>query len=67
MVGFNDHSQITQDFTDDPTLLAAGVHRLRNGGGTALYDAIYRACHNKLIKGQDRASRAARDRGSQRW
>lgn len=53
VMGFNDHSQVTQDFTDSATLLAAGVHQLRDGGGTALYDAVYQACHNKLIKEQD--------------
>jgi VWFA-related protein len=34
------------------SLLAAGVHGLRDGGGTALYDAIYRACKEKLAKEQ---------------
>jgi VWFA-related protein len=53
VVGFNGHSQMTQDFTDNATLLAAGVHRLQDGGGTALYDAVYRACRNKLIKDQE--------------
>ncbi|HLW89031.1 MAG TPA: VWA domain-containing protein [Terriglobales bacterium] len=53
VMGFNSHSQVTQDFTDDSALLAAGVQRLQNGGGTALYDAIYRACQTKLAKEQD--------------
>jgi len=53
VVGFNGHSQMTQDFTDNAALLAAGVHRLQDGGGTALYDAVYRACRNKLIKDQE--------------
>jgi Ca-activated chloride channel homolog len=48
--GFNQRQQITQDFTDNVSLLSAGVKRLRNGGGTALYDAIYRACQDKLLK-----------------
>lgn len=50
VVGFNAHSQISQDFTDNISLLSAGVRRLHNGGGTALYDAIYRACRDKLMK-----------------
>lgn len=50
IMGFNGQSQIAQDFTDDPVLLAAGVRRLQDGGGTALYDAIYHACRNKLGK-----------------
>src|SRR5271170_6418932 len=53
VMGFNSVSTVTQDFTDNAQLLSAGVQRLQNGGGTALYDAIYRACHNKLIKDQE--------------
>lgn len=60
VVGFNGHSQLMQDFTDSATLLSAAVHHLRDGGGTALYDAIYRACHEELIKDhEDHPSRRA--------
>jgi VWFA-related protein len=48
VVGFNKESHLTQDFTDQVPLLAAGVQRLTNGGGTALYDAVYKACKEKL-------------------
>ncbi len=50
VVGFNKESHLTQDFTDQVPLLAAGVQRLSNGGGTALYDAIYKACKEKLLR-----------------
>ena len=50
VVGFNKESRLTQDFTDHVPLLAAGVQRLNNGGGTALYDAIYKACKEKLLR-----------------
>jgi Ca-activated chloride channel homolog len=50
VLGFNAHGQITQDFTDSVSLLSAGVKKLHDGGGTALYDAIYRACKDKLMK-----------------
>jgi Ca-activated chloride channel homolog len=50
VVGFNKESRLTQDFTDKVLLLAAGVQRLSNGGGTALYDAIYKACKEKLLR-----------------
>jgi VWFA-related protein len=40
VVGFNAHNRVIQDFTDNVSLLAAGVQRLEAGGGTALYDAI---------------------------
>jgi Ca-activated chloride channel homolog len=50
VVGFNSASRLTQDFTDQVPLLAAGVQRLSNGGGTALYDAIYKACKEKMLR-----------------
>src|SRR5438477_13134927 len=58
VMGFNGHSQIAQDFTDNVQLLETGVHGLQNGGGTALYDAIYRASRDKLLK--DKSDRPVR-------
>ena len=48
--GFNTHQQMAQDFTDDAQLLSASIRRLHDGGGTALYDAIYRTCKEKFLK-----------------
>jgi Ca-activated chloride channel homolog len=48
--GFNTHQQLAQDFTDNAQLLSTSIHRLHDGGGTALYDAIYRACKEKFLK-----------------
>src|ERR1700757_1436022 len=50
VMGFNAHQQLSQDFTDNVQRLSWGVSSLHNGGGTALYDAIYHACKDKLIK-----------------
>jgi VWFA-related protein len=50
VLGFNSHSQLAQDFTDNVQLLSAGVRKLQDGGGTALYDAVYRACKEKFLK-----------------
>jgi Ca-activated chloride channel homolog len=50
ILGFNTHSQLAQDFTDNYSRLYWAVHKLHNGGGTALYDAIYRACKEKFLK-----------------
>jgi Ca-activated chloride channel homolog len=50
IVGFNSHSQMAQDYTDDVKLLSVGVHKLHDGGGTALYDAVYHACKDKFLK-----------------
>jgi Ca-activated chloride channel homolog len=52
VMGFSSRGKVAQDFTDDVKLLETGVHALRPGGGTALYDAIYRACKDKLNKGR---------------
>ena len=50
VVGFDVTPEVTQDFTDSTEALAHGVHELRPGGGTALYDALYFACRDKLMK-----------------
>ena len=50
VVGFDVTPEVTQDFTDDTEKLAHGVRELRPGGGTAMYDAIYYACRDKLLK-----------------
>jgi VWFA-related protein len=50
VLGFDTTAEVTQDFTDNPELLSHGVRMLRPGGGTALYDAVYYACRDKLMK-----------------
>jgi len=54
VVGFDATPEVTQDFTDNTEFLSRGVRTLRPGGGTALYDAIYYACRDKLLKAQQR-------------
>jgi VWFA-related protein len=49
VMGFNAKPYITQDYTNDPDKLEAGVNKLEPAGGTALYDAIYTACRDKLL------------------
>ena len=50
VIGFSSHSHVAQDFTDNVSLLSAGIQRLENGGGTALYDAVYSSCKERLLK-----------------
>src|SRR5581483_11021195 len=50
VIGFDTTPEVTQDFTDNTELLSKGVHALRAGGGTAMYDALYFACRDKLLK-----------------
>jgi Ca-activated chloride channel homolog len=52
VVGFDATPEVTQDFTDDTAKLDHGIRELRPGGGTALYDALYYACRDKLLKTQ---------------
>jgi VWFA-related protein len=49
VIGFDTVAEVTQDYTDSTEELARGVRILRAGGGTALFDAIYYACREKLI------------------
>jgi len=50
VVGFDVTPDVTQDFTDNTELLSKGVRALRPGGGTAMFDALYYACRDKLLK-----------------
>jgi len=50
VVGFDATPEVTQDFTDNTELLSKGVRSLRAGGGTALYDSLFFACRDKLMK-----------------
>ena len=60
VMSFNARNNVVQDFTDDVSLLSAGIQRMQAGGGTALYDAIYSACNEKLLKDEsDRPARKA--------
>src|SRR3984885_10603178 len=52
VVGFDVTPEVTQDFTDNTEMLSIGVRSLRPGGGTAMYDALYFACRDKLLKAQ---------------
>ena len=48
LVTFDNEPSIIQEFTDDLGVLRDVILRQRAGGGTALYDAIYLACREKL-------------------
>jgi len=43
LVTFDSAVELLQEFTSQPELLAEGVGRIRAGGGTALYDAVFLA------------------------
>lgn len=56
VVGFDVTPEVTQDFTDSTEQLSKGVRALRPGGGTAMYDALYFACRDKLLKAPSRGT-----------
>src|SRR5204863_6409111 len=60
IMGFSARNKVVQDFTDNVSLLQTGIQGLHDGGGTALYDAIYSACKDRLLKSDsDRPVRRA--------
>jgi Ca-activated chloride channel homolog len=77
LVSFDSSAELVQDLTDSTEALGKSIRGLRPGGGTALYDAIYFACREKLMgdephdkfrraivvlsDGEDNASRYTRD------
>jgi VWFA-related protein len=61
VMGFDSTPAIQQDWTNNIDALEAGVNRLRPGGGTALFDAVYTACRDKLLdvsRGQEPVRKA---------
>ena len=52
LVSYDTRAELMVDYTQDAEELARGVRLLRAGGGTALYDAIYYACRDKLPEDQ---------------
>ena len=50
VMGFDVTPYVTQNYTNDQDKLEAGITKLRPGGGTALFDAVYTACRDQLLK-----------------
>ncbi len=77
ILAFDEQWDLAQDFTGDRDKLRNAVKGIAAGGGTALWDAVYYACREKLLKepaknavrraiilvsdGDDNASRVYRD------
>jgi VWFA-related protein len=49
VMGFDVTPTVTADWTNDQDALETGVNKLQPGGGTALFDAVYVACRDKLL------------------
>lgn len=48
---FGYHTEVDElvDFTNDPIILTEKMESLKHGGGSAMLDAVYRACADKLV------------------
>jgi VWFA-related protein len=57
LITFDSLPELLQDFTDNPEALSEAVRRIRAGGGTALYDAIFLAIDQKISLKQGEARR----------
>ena len=54
--GFDIQTDLTQGFTNNIDLLNQGIRKLRPGGGTALYDALYKTCRDQMLTLQERGA-----------
>jgi Ca-activated chloride channel homolog len=54
VVSFDTTAELAADLTNDAGVLEKAVRSLRPGGGTAMYDAIFFACRDKLMQDQPR-------------
>jgi len=47
--GFDVQTDVAQDFSNNIDLLNQGIRKLRPGGGTALFDALYKTCRDQML------------------
>src|SRR5579884_412418 len=52
VVSFDSTAELVADMTSDTEVLEKAIRDRRPGGGTAMYDAIFYACRDKLMKDQ---------------
>ena len=61
VMGFDSTPTVEQDWTNNLDGLQTGINRMRPGGGTAMFDAVYTACRDKLMdvsRGQEPVRKA---------
>lgn len=61
VMGFDSTPTVTADWSNNLDALQTGISKLRPGGGTALFDAVYTGCRDKLLdasRGQEPVRRA---------
>ena len=50
VLAFDEVTDVAQDFTNDVDKLRRGIKQIRPGGATAMWDAVYYACRDKLMR-----------------
>jgi Ca-activated chloride channel homolog len=61
VMGFDVTPNVMQDWTNNVDALETGINRMRPGGGTAMFDAVFTACRDKLLdvsRGQEPVRKA---------
>jgi VWFA-related protein len=51
--GFDIQTDVAQGFTNNVDLLNQGIRKLRPGGGTALFDGLYKTCRDQMLTLQE--------------
>ena len=54
IVSFDSAAELVADLTGDTDVLSKAIRGLRPGGGTAMFDAMFFACRDKLMQDQPR-------------
>ena len=54
--GFDVQTDLAQDYTNNVDLLNQGIRKLRPGGGTALFDAVYKTCRDQMLTLRDQGT-----------
>jgi VWFA-related protein len=53
LIGYGNQAELMVDTTSDSNVIVEKIRKLKPGGASALYDAIYEACTNrKLVQGE---------------
>lgn len=47
--GFDSRTDLVQDYTNNIDFLNTAIHKLKPGGGTAFYDALYTSCRDQML------------------
>jgi VWFA-related protein len=56
VLSFDSTREVTAAMTNSTDSLAKGIRMIRPGGGTALFDAVYSACRDILMKQNDKVT-----------